>query len=271
MINLTKHGNLCHLWFVMLTRKVSKEQMATVLNYLSLPSATSLALVFAETLARNGQCAFMFHRKMVAFLKTQCWSRNKQKSDARKLLEKRFSGIGSSSRRRPQSEQRQVHPNACVFARGVCELPYLEFYCIASLRSRHSGNREWRVSETRLLLQTWGLTQEPGSDDLESCSEEFQDSVEYIKNNIDVHLPYRLRLYVIESSFERLLHKNDFKSGYVEVSWISNFFDDHDGEQLFWEGAAKELASKKSNETNRGGIRRQREVWEELHQVETTS
>ncbi len=113
------------------------------------------------------------------------------------------------------------------------------------------------------LLQTWGLSGEPGSDDIEECVKEFQTMMQFCLEEVDPCLSCYGQLYAIEESYQTRLAEHEFPSGYVQISAVDDTetdegcIDDDDDEHpqiggtLLWRGSERERDARKKRK--RGG------------------
>ena len=195
--------------------------------------------------ATLGPCVALFNTRLIAYLKDRCWSKKKQKSEPRKLLERAFVVLGLEAKA-PANE----NVGKCIRTRIYLHIGFVNFLTWQfTVLPLYEGDLYGSEAVEDRLLRTWGLAQKPSSDDLDVCTDEFQTCIDFIKDNIDVRLPYSAHLYEIESSCHEPLHPVDFKSGYVTITKIRDL--DHDGEDgvVFWKGSSVELRSNKKRKT----------------------
>ena len=218
--------------------------------------------VCTKSPSRDGALALLFHQNLVRTLKIRCWSKNKEKSDARKLLES-ASLVLCFSLQVPQAPDPADldAPDEIDFDMAeIDEIPNHKIY----LHIGYVNYLTWKmtvlplyevedfmlqnpVPETQ-LLQTLDLglvgPAGPTAADLNICSEEFQLSVHFFRKNICFKFPYTVQLFEIESSYETMLPGESFRSGYVNVKK----FDRDVGtvrDVLVWQGSELELATNK--------------------------
>ena len=198
-----------------------------------------------------GRCVVMFRTKLVAYLKERCWSKNKQKSEQRKLLEKAFVVLGLEAKE-PADDSIALNIGKRIRTRIYLHIGFVNFLTWQfTVLPLYEGDLYGFEKLEDRTLRTWGLAMEPSSDDLDVCTDEFQTFIDFIKDNIDVRLSYSAQLYELESSIHEPLHPVDFKSGYVTITKIRGLDHDEEDGVVFWKGSAVELRSNKRKTVTR--------------------
>eukprot|EP00435_Cladocopium_sp_Y103_P047598 s2018_g14.t1 len=215
--------------------------------------------VCAKSPSRDGALGLLFHQNLVRTLKIRCWSKNKEKSDARKLLESGSLVLCFTLQvpQAPDPADLDAPDEVDIDMADLDKFQHPRLY----LHAGYVNYLTWKMTVLPLyevddfmvhnpvpgtqLLQTLGLgLAEPGTADLNRCSEEFQLSVHFFQKNICFKFPYTVQLFEIESSYDTMLPGESFRSGYVNVK---NFDRDVESARdvLVWQGSKLELEANK--------------------------
>ena len=166
---------------------------------------------------QSGRHAVMFHEQLVKRLKLLCWSKKKEKSESRKLLESGFIVLALAKRVSSDVEGVEIMEDGSFAEQVYLHVSYVNYssWKMTVLPLYEADPSCVMREQNRLLLQTRGLCEDGSFND--GQVDEFQFSIHFFRKHIDFSCEYGAMLCRVEDDHVTILSEKEFKSGYVQI------------------------------------------------------